>query len=177
MFLASQTDSQATGSTVPGGQVSLRRPLNPQSRLFEPAQRKLLVTGKSIQQLESRDIQSPKPDDVSSESEEFSRRDPIADSMTLRKLFDSGLIDLDSTRRLIAILAPCCPNDIEILKQNFFRITGGLLGQEAASLLKHTAPETKIPLMGMVLGPVAFDSWLINEVDIAKLSELICSLV
>lgn len=108
---------------------------------------------------------SAQSNDTSSEPEEISRTDPITDSMTLRKIFDSKSTDLDSMRRLIGILAPYCPDDMERLKWDFYRITDGLLlGHEAASLLEDTGPEIKIPLMGLVLGPVAFDSWLIDQV-------------
>jgi len=83
----------------------------------------------------------------------------------LTRLCSQGLhVDEHATRRLIEILAPRAPHEIDALRHAFEASTGQDLTITLCSLYRQKPFSVQCILVGLTMGPICYDIWLLLRV-------------
>ena len=83
----------------------------------------------------------------------------------LTRLCGQGLhVDEHDTRRLIEILAPRAPHEIDALRHAFEASTGQDLTITLCSLYRQKPFSVQCILVGLTMGPICYDVWLLLRV-------------
>jgi hypothetical protein len=78
---------------------------------------------------------------------------------------DRGRIDHSTSQRLIDILVPRAPHEIDALRNAFEATTGTDLSISLSSMYRQKSFSVQCIFVGLSMSPICFDIWLLLRVD------------